>query len=597
MLLFMLIISFIQMCFLPGCLFVKCASKKIKIDNVNMIDGIVFSFASSLLFNYLLCIILFSLGIFRQPVMIAVVIGEFIFAGYLFYYDKRKCVTKLNSIQVTLGGRTDNNFYVYRCVVAIAVSISLAWVLMLSVNNIGTIFMDNDAVGAYNKWAEMLVDGEIPYTAYYPMLIVTNWALGYVLTGTTLQFSAKAMMPLFLMLILLMLFNLYLTEKKRAYLLAIPCVCVIVHRMSYFYICEGSMDYAISFFAVGGSYCLIRAKRESDNVKVASWYLLMAAIMSICIGVTKQAGLLIGPLLVLLMVCYGLRSLISRKQLMVFGIAFSIIVLSFYLWSFIGVQIGTNASYVDWLVGGIHGGRTLFQRIYFAAVSVYGYWLICFPVMIILALISLLDKTWRWVNICIFFPYTIVWVLGFSYDTRNWTVGTILWAIGIAVGIDYIMECLHKKWHGIMIVDGIIAVTVSLGCFWALSCVSEEDINSLHIEQEKTLVDAELNEVLYEYFEDKQIEGKILSYMSHIGQLPELGEYYVGAGLNYASDNEYDTYINNISNEDVAYIVFPDIESGYKNCPKIKEDIEQRIENKEMTIVWQNGVRMFAVLN
>lgn len=541
--------------------------------------------------------LLISLHIFIQPVLLGILVVECVAFLVLFISGKHIQAYSMCQNCLLVRGKGSSCSVLYTILTIIAAIISVIWVVNLFINNLGTIFTDNDAVGAYNVWAVSLTQGKVPSTAYYPMLVVSNWAVGYVISGCTLQFAAKAMMPLFFIFILVLLICLYISEQKNAYLLAVSCVCIIAVRMSEFYICEGSMDYAISFFTVGGIYCLIRAMREKADNGRFRMYIWMAGVMAICVGVTKQAGLLIAPLLVLLAFFFGLFSHISKKQICLFLSAFGLIVLTFYLWSFIGVLLGTNASYVDWLVGGIHGGRNLLQRILFSAWSVYGYWLILFPFMIIVALVSLMNTTFRWVDLAVFFPYTIVWMLGFSYDTRNWTVGTILWGIAIAFGIDYIIELIYKKIVKTKIVDGIILLLIFFACGSILYRIPSDTIISEHVEQEKLLVDPELNEALYSYFEENEIDGKILSYMSHVGKLPELGDYYVGARLNFASDDEFDAYLQQISNKEVGYIVFPDIQTSYEKCPLIKADLQKKIDDNELSIVWANGIKMFAVVN
>lgn len=589
-----LLVAFIQMTFLPGYIILSLLTNRLKLEKQNGIEILLFSFVNSLLSNYLICLILIILNIFIRPVLVGVFIFEC--AVFLYLFASRKCAKTAKIGWKDL--RNEINIHdIYWIFAVVAVSISIIWAIWLFFNNVGTVFMDNDAIGAYNQWAVALTQGKVPGTNYYPLLIVSNWAVAYVLAGSTLQFAAKAIMPLFIIYILAMLISLYAYEKKKAYLLAVPCVCIIVAKMSYFYICEGSMDYAVSFFAVGGIYCIIRAYREKENKDKFSMYMIMAGTMVISIGITKQAGLLIAPLLVIFAGCLGILKKISKKSMVVFGIMFSVIVISFYLWSYIGVQTGTNASYVNWLIGGIHGGRNWIERIAFSTWTVYGIWYIVSPIMAVATLVSLLDRQWRWVNIVLFFPYTVVWMLGFSYDTRNWTVGMILWGIAIAFGVDYIMEGLRNgKIQEKRIAKGALICMV-LGVGIILYRVPSQRLENAQIEQQKKIVDPELNAELYSYFDTHKIDGKILSYMSHVGYLPELADYCIFAGLDYASDDEYYSYYEKITDKDVAYIIFPDIVSPrYDQCPMIKNDLEKRIAEGKINIVWQNGEKMFATI-
>lgn len=588
-----LLAAFIQMTFLPGYIMTNLVSKKLGWKG-NIIEAGLFSFINSMIINYLLSMLLIAIHAFIHPVLVIVFIIECITALYLHFRGHYIWKYSIDKTMWTKVISRQNRHWLYSLVVVITAVISVIWFIILIVNNIGTVFMDNDAVGSYNSWAISLVQGKIPGTAYYPLLVVSNWAVGYVLAGSTLQFAAKAMMPLFLAFILLILVNLYLQENRKVYLLAISCICAITAKMAYFYICEGSMDYAVSFYTIAGIYCLIRGRQEKENREKFIMYMLMAGIVAISIGITKQAGLLLVPLLVLFAGCIGLLKRIRKKYIIYFLMGFLFITLSFYICSFIGVQTGTNASYVGWLVGGIHEGRSWIQRIFFSVWTIYSIWYMLAPLMVIPVVASLMDSDWRWVNITVFFPYTIVWMLGFSYDTRNWTVGMILWGIAIAFGIDYIIEALGKQNAERKIAVGFVAAIV-LCTAVILYRVPTDRLEKIQIEQQKNFVDAELNEAIYTYFDEHERQGKILSYMSHIGHLPGLEDSCIFAGLDYASDEEFDAYYKKITDKEVGYIVFPDLDGGrYTACPKIKEDLERRIAEGTITIIWENGEKMFA---
>lgn len=587
-----LLAAFLQMTFLPGYIMTSLFSTKLG-WNGNIIEAGLFSFINSIIINYLLSMLLIAIHAFIHPVLVVIFIVECIIVLYLHFRGHYIWKYSIEKTMWAKGISKVDKHCLYFFVVVVVAVVSVIWFIILLVNNIGTIFMDNDAVGSYNSWAISLTQGKIPSTAYYPLLIVSNWAVGYVLAGSTLEFAAKAMMPLFLAFILLVLVNLYLKERRMAYLLAIPCVCFITAKMAYFYICEGSMDYAVSFYTIAGIYCLIRAgqEKEKDNFLM---YMLMAAIVAISIGITKQAGLLLAPLLVLFAVCNGLLKRISKKHIIYFLLAFLFITLSFYIWSFIGVQTGTNSSYVGWLVGGIHAGRSWIQRIFFSVWTIYSIWYMLAPLMVIPVLASLMDPKWRWVNITVFFPYTVVWMLGFSYDTRNWTVGMVLWGIAIAFGIEYIIEAWRKKNAERKIAIGFVtAIVLCTGVI--LYRVPTARLENIQIDQQKKFVDAELNEAIYTYFDEHEMDGKILSYMSHVAYLPGMEDNCIFAGLDYANDDEFDAYYKKITDKEVGYIVFPDIDGGrYTECPRIKEDLERRIAEGTITIIWKDGEKMFA---
>lgn len=138
--------------------------------------------------------LLVTLHIINRPVLIGIVLIEFILFLYIFISGKNVliCPIFMTHNYLIWGKRIP----IVKILTIIAAIISVVWVINLFVNNLGTIFTDNDVVGAYNVWAGSLTQGKVPPTAYYPMLIVSNWAAGYAISGCTLQFAAKAMMPL-----------------------------------------------------------------------------------------------------------------------------------------------------------------------------------------------------------------------------------------------------------------------------------------------------------------------------------------------------------------------------------------------------------------
>ncbi len=606
----LLLLSFLQITLIPGLITLKLLKFR-----GNFIAGVTFSFSLSLIINYLVVFILVALKIYYRNIVFGLLFLEFALLVSLFKTTSwslslpdllRKASSTISHYSIMLDAYAadkDTNKKTVVHAVKLIFPILALYIIVLAAKiftqNIGTIFFDNDAVGAYNVWAVRLSNNILPSTSYYPFMLPANWSIAYTIQGLPLQFAPKAMMPLFFVFILLMLLDLGRILKKSGFFISVICTFLILEYFFHFYIPEGSMDIAVSYFSFLPIYCLLLSNNADDG-EIAIQYALFGALFAAGAAVTKQSGLFI--LIVYPFLYYAItyrkennKRINSTRILLFYFICVLVLVIPFYLYRHITILAGTDRSYVSFLVGGMHNGRSIEERFYYA-ISLISNKLTL--VLFICSLLSLTDRTLRWIYILVFIPYTIIWMGLFSYDIRNWAIGFTM--LGVAAGnglgmmIDYLIERIYYPLS-------VIPVRVFIYCFLIFTIptllyqvtITADQIRHKHTEQEKRIVNPELNRQLYEYKDKHGIDKKIYTIYNYIRLLPGFENLFSAASLNFTgSEEEYIKYINAVKSKEIGYILFLSMKN-IKRAENIYNDITTKIDDGQYTVIFQNEGYIF----
>lgn len=604
-----MLIALAQMAFIPGFLI-----SGVLLPRAAFFEKVIFSFPLSLLFNYVLVALLVIAGIYKQELLWLVIGVE----GLALYWVCRKnrqqacrdqtigtfCSKTMSFQRAALDEMTVEAAPMQKLLLWGAYSMALLAIgvaFKLFVGNLGSIFLDNDAVAAYNKWAEVIATGKLSPSSYYPLLIPANWSLAYVLQGAPLQFSAKAVMPLFFLNTLVAYLHLGLVKRSPAYLFAVPLIACMFLRYLPGYIVEGSMDVAVASICALSTYAMLCALGSDSDAERNHRFLLVAGVLSIEAALVKQSGLFFAAIFPVLCIVVarqlGGRRIITAALVVRYILGLLVLAMSFYVYRWILIKQGADTSYVNWLVGGIHEGRNLGQRLVFAwhLVANDRYTRGGAIGMVCLLIVSLWHKPLRWLNLLIFVPFTIIWATAFSYDIRNWAIGMMFLAITAAGGAEILWRRLtFRALLGIKIKYVVSALAVSFFVLVAVgqSTISRERLQKLEAAKMRQIGIPDLNEKVFAYIDTHNLDGKVLTTYNYFKLMPGVGEKFTSMGLNLVADSDLKQFKQKMQDPAIGYLLVPSL-SSMRRAPVLRAAIQSKINTGDYQVIFNNQ-RLFV---
>ncbi len=549
------LLSVLQITFLPGFLLLKPFNVK-----NNVIQTIIFSLALSLIANHVIVFVATAVGVNLSYVYYILFAIEIILLFKLYaptlaqslaettskQYDK--ALAYLQSV-IPSQNKAENSTISKALFGLITIAFfamagwSLWWAFKVWYTNLDTVFTQWDAVVSWNRWATEWFSGNFPTDSKrYAQLIPTNFAVSYAfLRGTAIQFFAKGLMPLFNFFILLMLFELGVTQKRSGYFIAVVVARFVIKKFLGAYIVSGYVDVALAFFALLPFYTLLKAKSVQGEEQQD--YLYLGAIFAAGAALTKQNGLFVlatYPLLAYLIVINTLAQRDRKEKLrMAANLALlGLVVISpWYIFNEYRIFTGANSTNVAYLAGARHEGRNLIDR-FLRAVRLLEEYALLFP--FILILLPFVEPAFRWGTLLVIIPYAIIWALAFSTFPRNLSIALPLLSLMagtsaerlILFGKTLIDKLNIERVKLLLVVLGLAAIVLVAGLL-----VSDEALINHQTEQQKEILFDFLNRPLYNYFEESgHVEPIITNYP--IQYLPGLEEMQIEAG----NFQDYDYY-------------------------------------------------------
>jgi len=550
------LLSFIQIVFIPGFILLEA----LKIKTANKLEFITYSFALSLILNYNL-VYLFTLLKIYEPITVYVLFALEIAIISFFVFRKRDIFNRPFLDLSSLKRETT-----IRRILFVAASALSVFFFFFFFRNMGSIFTGWDPVFSWNRWAVDWYLNEIPLRTYlYPQMIPADFSISYqFMQDHYVQLFAKAFMPFFTIFITFLFISLYLIRKDPRLLVTSIIFSTIILVFGYRYIDSGYVDIAVAFLSFAAVYETLKGGKLT-NKRIALILILASAA-----ALTKFIGLLVfGYCLgwIIYNIIKG-SSLEGRRPAAISIIAgITILELHWYLVKAVQISLGIEFSYIKFLTQDIHHELNIFER-FFRGLNLFPLWaVIVFFILLFFVISSLFVKNRiRTVTLFLTIPFILAWGFYFSYDERNLLAAIPFMAISAAYGISlyfnkYITgsarevskpEPAEKGKKKCFFKNSYIAI-ISLIIFIALSVfliVSREDIYSSQIQKQKELGDRFLNKRLYEYKENKQIEGKIITDYYWVTSLPGF------EGSTIKTFKENDAFII-ISNSDSYELVNP----------------------------------------
>ena len=447
------VLSIVQMVFLPGYLIVRT----VRLGGSPLRIGIL-SFALSLVVNHFLVVGLVLCGGYR----FGPVLGIFALEAALLGWSLRRwpSPTLADLTAGAAGGlrelvaehwpsrRNDQPGILRLSVLAAAAAVMLGYA-GLELARLGGIFTEWDAVVSWNRWAMDWAGNHLPrLTCEYPQLLPTNWSLSYLfLQDTRIWFFAKAPMPLFCVVLLLAIFDLYLVTRNLGYLLGVSLTYgLLTAVLDVNFLGNGYADLPVAALAFVAVYALLLARHVPDGL-AARKYLLLGAVIAAGAALTKQAGLVIAavyPALCCLILRPGAADVPGPKggrapflKAAAAAVVIVALVAPWYTYKHFDIRSGHDWSAVGSLVA--HAGSTPGERLAHAGqLLTHRLPLLALVLLAATVAFGLHDRAQRWPVLLVAVPFPIAWAIGFSYDLRNLTLAVPFWGVAAGVGIEWI---------------------------------------------------------------------------------------------------------------------------------------------------------------
>jgi hypothetical protein len=321
--------------------------------------------------------------------------------------------------------------------------------------------------------------------------------------NTSIQFFAKSVIPLFTAGILLVFLDLGLKKRSAGYLLGLALCAYILKTNLGEYIGEGYSDIPAAFLGLMAFYSLLRIDPQKENFQKAY---IQGAIFAGASAVTKQTGVFIFFLYAIFaffIYFYPSKDLSFREKVQKWLlplIIVGLVVAPWYIYKQIAIIQGWEKSEVG-VIGEItnqvHDQANIFLRSYQAFISL-GKVLIFFGLAILS--IILVDKRFKYLVLGVIVPFTLIWSVYASYDSRNLAMMYPLVAMVCGVGIDRSLDIMAPrlsklKLNKIPVASLLILVILGGGLY--LSRVSNSDLISHQETLQRQIFNPRLNEKIY----------------------------------------------------------------------------------------------------
>jgi hypothetical protein len=418
-------LGFLQATLLPGLLFCRYYLPELRWQMLLPV-----SFGLSLIINYCLVLFLTLLGLYTALSLYTL----FGIECLLFLWYKKR-ISDIDSDK-TFSADNERPFleilgYYLFIVILLAVCI-------LSLRRVGEVFVGWDAVVSWNRWAVDWATGIFARnTWHYPQLLPIAFSIPYVFTGRTdIQFFSTAIALCFSPVALLVLFSIY----GKAHSLA-----ALITAILFFFISQrgnmaglGWADFPVLVMTTLSVSMVIAALQEYSSSKVVSRLLALAFVFAAGAAVTKQAGLFwCLALPFCLWYRYKNKSfsfLINKRWMLCNVFIMLLIVLPWYIYTQVMIELGTAASEISYVTQDIHQGKSYLERIIRAISFKETYF-----VLLCITTIGLFIKKNRDFAFC-GVAYYFIWASLFSYSLRNISIALLFMPLACGYVLQFFQQ-------------------------------------------------------------------------------------------------------------------------------------------------------------
>ena len=595
------LIGIIQVLFIPGLIFVYLLRYPKRLS-----EKFIAIIASSLVINYLLVFLLTTCRIYIRPVIFALLVVEIGSITWLYKTNLRqpieaffsKLTTQLGilyakGLRVFRKGDEESALGVcvrllYGLVCLVLAYIALNWIWKLFIWNLGSSFNSYDTVAEWNRWALDWAANQMPTGTWrYPQLLSSNWSMIYVLMGnTTIQFFAKAFMPLFTLFILLMMVDLAYQKKNPGYLLGTAITYLTLKKFLGGFLIEGLADMPAAFLAFAAVYFLLLHQQDRNEADYSRGAVLMA-IIAAGAGVTKQVGVEFLGLYGLVFLLFYLLPQIKRdkrqgwKSLWISVGLVLLIVVPWYAYRQVLIGLGLENSEMGMIMDATtYTYRLADVALRFDAIRQnMGKYFYLF--VLIIPFSFLMDPLTRGINFLIALPLFLSWGFLASYDFRNLSIALPILSMSSGLYIQLVMDKLFgifKKIPFQCICKGgaiglVVLIVFLLGYFF----YPNEFLFERHAEAVMQTFSTSINQKLVDSLKDESSDFTILTNYP-LDYLPGMQSKKKSTLF-----NDYDSYRYDLSHNGVDYVLVPNYADQ-----QILDDVHERLQSGEFQLVFQD---------
>lgn len=560
-------LGFMQMTLLPG-LF---AYRFLKVQT-RFFDKILIVFGLSLIANYIIVFLLSLLGIYTRVTLGVLVLAEIAAILWKFRDQWHRPVDDLlessreginKAIQFFFPNRGQNCVSALRYFMGIVLLLlaarSILWGVNIFIQNLGTVFSAWDAVVSWNRWATVWASNVVPLdSGFYPQLVPLNWSITYVLLGSpAIQFFAKALMPVFGIMMLVGFFSLFIQTGRSHFLISVVVLYPLLKTFLDRGMSDGYVDIAVAFFAFATLYILVRARDVSDIQQLDRLYIL-GALFSAGAAVTKQTGVYIAlwyPILVIVNLLDSKSPVDQSRRLRLLS-SYAVIALlwvSWYVFKAARLYMGIDRNAVDIYVSlsaDKYESASVFQQI-ITAIGQYREFVVLF--LLVALAFPWMHRFYKVLTV-LFAPYPIIWAWLASYDTRNLAIFLPALALVSGHAIQIILEGFISLAERMNILRTRTYIPFALAVLGLISLnfvISPQRLEQQQVDQQKQIFSPNKNELLYELVEANGPETRVLTNYP-MNLLPGLEQYQVGFDF-----EDFDQFVAHTQNPEIEYILLP----------------------------------------
>ena len=469
--------------------------------------------------------------------------------------------------------------------------LSLDWIIRLFIWNSGSVFQSYDTIISWNRWAIKWANSILPSSTFrYPQLLPTNWSIIYVFMGdTSIQFFAKAMMPLFTFFILLMIVDLGFAKKNTGYFIGAAITYLAVKKFLGPFVIEGLADLPSAFLAFSAIYFLLISQGNQQPIENSTGSAILIAIGAAGSAITKQSGLLFLALFSAVFFLFFVKPLVKenskevKKILFIAVVLVLVIVVPWYLYKQILIWQGLEKSEIQ-MIAGATGKAYDFLNIKDQLLEIIRLLEKYFFLLVLLIPLSFfVEPIIGAFNLFLIYPFFISWGIFASYDFRNLAIALPVFGISSGISLNYIFNFAYKiiknisigKTKLIFYVILLVILTSAAGSYFFPSDV----LQTKQLEQTMNTFSPSTNQKLVTALEGENDDFKIITNYP-IDNLPGLEGKRIGFLF-----NDLDAYQSTLESakDETIYLLVPK-----HSDQEIMDDIYKKIDAGEFTLIFED---------
>ena len=598
------ILGILQVFFLPGIILLRRINYPTRPVAYTM--GVI---SASLVFNYCLVFLATALHMYSRVLLSLVIACEF----GLIIWQYRKALNKpfdhwlgkirkagaaaLNKWAGFFQSTSETSsiyFFMkifYVCLGLILAYLSLNWILKLFIWNLGSVFNSYDTVAIWNRWAIDWANNLLPRSTWrYPQLLPTNWSIIYVLMGdTSIQFFAKAIMPLFSFFILLMIVDLGFAKKNTGFFIGAAITYLALKKFLGPFVIEGLADLPTAFLAFSAIYFLFISQVDKQSNENKIGYAILIVLGAAGSAVTKQAGLLFLLFFSIVYFIFFVKPLFKENPkrtnqiILITVLLVLIIVIPWYLYKQVLIWQGLEKSEIQMIVGATgHAFNYISTKDQLLEITKllgkYFYLLI-----LLIPLSFFVEPMIRAFILFLVFPLFMGWGIFASYDFRNLAIAIPVFGICSGISLDHVFNygfnIFKKVSIGKLKIKYYLLILSVLITITGLYFFPYDLLQRKQLEQAMNTFSPSINEKLVSALKEEKNDYLIMTNYP-MENLPGMAGKKIGVLF-----NDFDAYKLTLqsANVNTLYLLVPN-----NSDQKIKDDIYEKLETGEYSLIFED---------